>query len=61
MFGNPHLSVNFFDLDSLTLAPFIQAYELKLGLHVFRQTGPPRRVDCLTPPSVSHIKTEASR
>ena len=24
---------------------FIHAYELMLGLHVFRQTGPPRRVD----------------
>ena len=40
---------------------FIHAYELMLGLHVFRQTGPPRRVDCLAPPSVCHIKTEASR
>ena len=39
---------------------FIHAYELMLGLHVFRQTGPPRRVDCLAPPSVYHIKTEAS-
>ena len=39
----------------------IHAYELMLGLHVFRQTGPPRRVDCLAPPSVCHIKTEASR
>ena len=37
------------------------AYELMLGLHVFRQTGPPRRVDCLAPPSVCHIKTRASR
>ena len=40
---------------------FIHAYELMLGLHVFRQTRPPRRVDCLAPPSVCHIKTEASR
>ena len=40
---------------------FIYAYELMLCLHVFRQTGPPRRVDCLAPPSVCHIKTEASR
>ena len=40
---------------------FIHAYELMLGLHVFRQTGPPRRVDFLAPPSVCHIKTEASR
>ena len=40
---------------------FIHAYELMLGLHVFRQTGPPRRVDCLAPPSVCHTKTEASR
>ena len=39
---------------------FIHAYELVLGLHIFRQTGPPRRVDCLAPPSVCHIKTEAS-
>ena len=39
----------------------IYAYELMLCLHVFRQTGPPRRVDCLAPPSVCHIKTEASR
>ena len=40
---------------------FIHAYELMLGLHVFRQTGPPRWVDCLAPPSVCYIKTEASR
>ena len=40
---------------------FVHSYELMLGLHVFRQTGPPRRVDCLAPPSVCHIKTEASR
>ena len=39
---------------------FIHAYELMLGLHVFRQTGPPRRVDCLVPPSVCLIKTVAS-
>ena len=25
----------------------IYAYDLMLGLHVFRQTWPPRRVDCL--------------
>ena len=43
------------------LNSFIHAYELMLGLHVFRQTGPPRRVDCLAPPSVCHIKTKASR
>ena len=43
------------------LTRFFHAYELMLGLHVFRQTGPPRRVDCLAPPSVCHIKTEASR
>ena len=40
---------------------YYYAYELMLCLHVFRQTGPPRRVDCLAPPSVCHIKTEASR
>ena len=40
---------------------YYYAYELMLGLHVFRQTGPPRRVDCSAPPSVCHIKTEASR
>ena len=45
----------------LAIYSFIHAYELMLGLHVFRQTGPPRRVDCLAPPSVCHIKTEASR
>ena len=28
---------------------FIYAYELMLGLHVFRQTEPPQRVDCLAP------------
>ena len=32
-----------------------------LGLHVFRQTGPPRRIDCLASPSVCHMKMEASR
>ena len=42
-------------------ALFIYAYELMLGLHVFRQTGPPRWVDCLAPPSVCHMKMEASR
>ena len=51
-------SANFF-IDSKD--SFIHAYELLLGLHVFRQTGPPRRVDCLAPPSVCHIKMEASR
>ena len=40
---------------------FIHAYELMLCLHVFCQTGPPRRVDCLASPSVCHMKTEASR
>ena len=40
---------------------FIDAYELILSLHVFRQTGPPRRADCLAPPPVCHIKMEASR
>ena len=44
-----------------TVARFIHAYELMLGLHVVRQTGPPRRVDWLAPPSVCHTKTEASR
>ena len=39
---------------------FIHAYELMVGLHVFRQTGLPRRVDCLAPPSVCHIKTKTS-
>ena len=43
------------------LVRFYYAYELMLCLHVFRQTGPPRRVDCPAPPSVCHIKTEASR
>ena len=40
---------------------FIHACEFILCLHVFRQTGPPRRVDCLAPPSVGQIKMEASR
>ena len=44
----------------LLLHSFIHAYELMLGLDDFRQTGPPRRVDCFAPPSVCHIKTEAS-
>ena len=38
---------------------FVHAYELMLCLHAFRQTGPPRRVDCLAPSSVVHIKMEA--
>ena len=38
---------------------FIYAYELMLGLHVFRQTEPPRRVDCLAPPPACHMKMEA--
>ena len=33
-----------------TIIFFIYAYEFMLGLHVFRKTGPPRRVDCLIPP-----------
>ena len=40
---------------------FVYAYELMLCLHVFRQTGLPRRIDCLAPPSVCHIKTKAFR
>ena len=40
---------------------FIHAYELMLCLHIFRQTGPSRRLDCLAPPPVCHIKMEASR
>ena len=48
-------------LSDLGTHSHIHAYELMLGLHVFRHTGPPRRVDCLAPPSVCHIKTEASR
>ena len=47
--------------ERVMITGFIHAYELMLGLHVFRQTGPPRRVDCLAPPSVCHTKTEASR
>ena len=46
---------------TLTPAPIIHEYELMLSLLVFRQTGPPQRVDCLAPPSVCHIETEASR
>ena len=33
----------------MTFHSFIHAYELMLDLHVFRQTGPPRLVDCLAP------------
>ena len=40
---------------------FISANELMLGLHVFRETGPPRRVDCLIPLSVCHMKIKPSR
>ena len=40
---------------------FIHAYEFTLCLHVFRQTGPPRRVDCLAPPPVCHMKMEGFR
>ena len=73
---NPNVFMCFFDVSSLftnvsldetiiicsgALYSLIHAYELMLGLHVFRQTGPPRRVDCLAPPSVFHMKTEASR
>ena len=39
----------------------LDAHELMLGLHDFRQTGPPRRVDCLAPPPVCHMKMKASR
>ena len=39
---------------------FTYAYELMLGLQVFRQTEPPRRVDWLAPPPVCHMKMEAS-
>ena len=35
--------------------------EFMLGLNVFRQTGPPRRVDGLASPPVYHMKMEASR
>ena len=64
--NNHHLGVAIIT-DYVSLPPptaihsFIHAYKLTLGLHVFRQTGPPRRVGCLTPLSVCHIKTEASR
>ena len=40
---------------------FILTYELILGLHVFCQTGPPQRVDCLAPPHVCHMTMKASR
>ena len=45
----------------IAIFAFIYAYELMLGLHVFCQTGPQRRVDCLAPPSVCHIQMESSR
>ena len=38
---------------------YYHAYELMLGLRVFRQTGPPQRVDCLAPSLVCHMKMEA--
>ena len=50
----------FFYLKTLHKRIHIHAYELMLGLHVFRHTGPPRRVDCLAPPSVCHIKDETT-
>ena len=34
---------------------FMDAYELKLCLHFFRQTGPPRHVGFLASPSVMKI------
>ena len=40
---------------------YIYAYELILGLHVFRQTELPRQIDCLTPPPVFYTKMDASR
>ena len=43
------------------MVSFIHAYELILGLYVFRQTGPPQLVDCLVPPLVCYMKMEASR
>ena len=49
------------NLKTYGIDSFIYAYELMLGLHVFRQTGPPRRVDCLAPPPVCHIMMEACR
>ena len=39
----------------------IYAYEFVLGLHVFRQTGPPRQIDWLALPPVYHMKMETSR
>ena len=37
---------------------FIYKYELMLGLLVFCQTGPPRRVDCLPPPALHFLPHE---
>ena len=49
------------DIAIIEVGYFIYAYELMLGLHVFRQTGLPRPVDCLDPLPICYIKIEASR
>ena len=55
-----HYRIRYFYHCTISLL-FIYACELMLGLHVFRQTGPPRRIDCLASPPVCHMKMEASR
>ena len=49
MLSLDHYRIPYFYHSTISLL-FIYACELMLGLHVFRQIGPPRRIDCLASP-----------